>query len=218
MAISNADKLALFNGAIRVIGESTLANLTESREIQRQLSQAWDDGAVKFCLEQAQWKFALCISQFEADPDLDVQFGRQYAFTIPDDLVRVSRVSLDERFDPPYNDYMVANQIWYADVDSMYVEYVSSGDTFGMNYSIWPPSFKKFVQAYLAFEAAPTVVKDEKRMDALEAKVRRRLQVARSISAQQGPTQFPPDGSWVSSRGYGIYNSRRDHPNRNSLY
>lgn len=211
MAVSSEAKLARFNGALRLLGERQLGALGEDREPARLLTTVWNDGALDYCLENGQWDFASRIAKFEADPDIDVQFGLQYAFTIPDDLQRVRRISLDERFIDPFLDYKVANDTWYADIDMLYVEYVSNADTYGGDSSKWTQAFTKYLESFLAMEIAPTVIKDERKLAAFEAKTARRLKVARSLSAQQGPTEFLPTGSWVGARGFGRYNSRRDH-------
>ena len=46
MAITNSDRLDVYNGALRRLGSRRLASLTENREPRRVLDDIWNNGAL----------------------------------------------------------------------------------------------------------------------------------------------------------------------------
>lgn len=199
-----ATKLGLYNGALRILKERKLASLTEAREPRRLLDDAYGDGstngAIRYCLEMGQWTFATRSVQIDYSPSVTPSFGYRYAFDRPTDLVRVTAVCQDEYFTVPLLQYVDERNYWYASQQTIYVKYVSNHATYGADLSLWPESFVKTVEAYLAKEIAATLTTDDKIIqrayqiwDAEEKK-------ANSIDAMNKPTSFPPAGAWVSSR------------------
>ena len=96
------DQLGLYNQALYLLGERSLASLTENREPRRILDVVWR-GAVKFCLEQGQWKFALRTSKLTYSTDVIPTFGYSRAFERPTDCVRLSKMCSDEYLKTPLN-------------------------------------------------------------------------------------------------------------------
>ena len=43
------DRLKLYNGALTIIGERSIASLTTNEESRRLLDNQWNDGAVRYC-------------------------------------------------------------------------------------------------------------------------------------------------------------------------
>jgi len=76
-----ATKLGLFNGALLMLGERSLATLTENREPRRLLDIVWDGGGVRTCLEAGIWNFAVRAARIEYDPSAEPGFGLDRAFT-----------------------------------------------------------------------------------------------------------------------------------------
>ena len=89
MAISEVDKLSIYNGALLFIGERQLATLTDNVESRRLLDGAWDRDGIETVLEQGQWNFAMRTSKFEYSPSITPAFGHTRAFEKPSDFVRV---------------------------------------------------------------------------------------------------------------------------------
>jgi len=86
-------RLKLYNEALRICGETSLASLTEDREPRHLLDEVWDNGGVKACLEAGQWRFALRTIQLDYDADITPEFGLQRAFQKPTDWCATSSVS-----------------------------------------------------------------------------------------------------------------------------
>ncbi len=91
-----ATRLKIYNGALMRCGERALANLTENREPRRLLDTVWQDNGVRYCLEQAQWKFAMRASHFTYDPTVSPSFGYAHGFAKPTDWVATSGVCTDD--------------------------------------------------------------------------------------------------------------------------
>lgn len=194
-----ATKLGLYNAALRLVGERSLASLTENREPRRVLDEAYD-AALGFCLEQGQWNFAGRSIQPAASTTIDPGFGYANAFEKPSDWVRTMAVCQDEYFREPLLQYTDEAGYWWADADDIYIRYVSNGASYGGDLSKWPASFQKFVELYLATEICPRLTSSESKAEVLKRDMRRALMEAKSKDAMNEATTMLPAGSWVRSR------------------
>lgn len=194
-------RLSLYNGALRLLGERKLASLSENREPRRFLDDAWTDGAVDYCLQAGQWKFAMRAVRLDYSPSVDPGFGSTRAFDIPSDHVRLGGVFSDETMTAPYLGYREEGGFWWGDLDTLYIRYVSNDSAFGGDFSLWPQTFVKFVEAHIAAEVAMPLTQNRSKMDDMLAlRDKRFLPDALSKDAMQDPTRRPPAGSWVKSR------------------
>lgn len=194
-------RLSIYNGALRVCGERRLASLDENRKPRHLLDQVWtEDNGVAACLEAGQWNFAMRTVRIDHDVDVEPQFGLLYAFTKPDDWVRTSAFCSDERFQVPLRDCKDEVGFWYSDVDPVYVRYVSKDSGFGLDFSLWPPSFIKFVHAHFANEIILDLTSDKEKVALVEVKRKKAVREALNRDAMNEPSQKPPPGSWVGAR------------------
>jgi hypothetical protein len=210
-----SDQLSIYNQALYLLGERSLASLTENREPRRILDVVWR-GAVKFCLEEGQWKFALRTSKLTYSADVVPAFGYRRAFERPSDCVRLSKVCSDEYLKTPLLEYNEEAGWWFADVDDIYVSYVSDGLDFGNDYANWPETFATYVSIYVATQSGLRICQSERTMEKLEKDLKKAKRDALSKDALQGSTQFLPQGSWVSARRAGG-RSRYDRGSRSTL-
>jgi hypothetical protein len=198
-------KLGIFNGALRLCKERKLASLTENREPRRLLDDAWGDitttGAVRLCLEFGQWTFATRTQRLDYSPSVEPDFGFRRAFDQPDDMVDVCAVCSDEYLRQPLLRYADERHYWYADLDEIYVSYVSSHSSYGGDLSLWPETFVKLVEAQLADEICGNLTGADSQRVAKALKDAKRD--ARSGDAMRKPTRFPPEGAWNMSRRWG---------------
>lgn len=195
-------KLGLFNGALRLCKERKLSSLTESREPRRLLDDAYGDGsttgAVTACLQMGQWTFAMRAAQLSYSPSIEPDFGYRRAFDQPTDLIRVSALCGDEYFTSPLTQYADERGYWYADLDTIYVRYVSSHASYGADLANWPESFAKLVEGYLAFEICGSLTGADP--DFVTKVYKQRKKDALSLDAMNKPAGFAPMGSWASAR------------------
>jgi hypothetical protein len=207
-------RLALYNSALLLCGERSLASLTEEREPRRLLDTVWDGGGVRYCLEAGQWNFATRAVQIDYDPTITPAFGFARAFDKQDDWVRTTGVCSDEFFNVPLTQYLDEVQYLFCDLDVLYVRYISDDDNFGGDLSKWPATFTEFAATYFASKIVNKLTAD-KEQRAFVFKELKRLRIdARSKDAMGDPTAFPPVGSWLKSR-YG--NRRKDRGSRSTL-
>jgi hypothetical protein len=209
-------QLNLYNEALRILGERKLASLSENREPRRVLDDIWADGAVDACLEQAFWKFATRAVKITASTTTIPAFGYKNAFDKPSDLVRIMNASADERFNEPLTQMMDEVGFWFADVDPLYVRYVSNATDYGNDMARWPQSFIRYFAAYLAAEAALTLTQSPDKLKLALGLMKEALTEARSRDAMSDPTAFLPQGGWSKARG-GRSGSRRDRGGRGQL-
>lgn len=197
-------KLSVYNAAILALGERKLLSLSENVVMRRRLDSAWDDDLVETCLAQGLWNFATNSVELTYSPSVDPAFGDQggyqYAFDKPEDWVRTVLVAQDAAFTHHLTDYDDEGDYWYANLDTIYVRYVSSGTSYGFDYAKWPKNFSKYVSTALAAKVAKATTGSDSDVEKLERAERRAMIKARSSDAMDEPTKFPPKGTWLRAR------------------
>jgi len=208
-----ATQLGLYNEALRLLGERRLASLTENREPRRVLDDIWADGAIDYCLEQGLWNFAM--RAIEIDPSASVpNFGYANAFDKPNDHIRTAGVAEDEFFNTPLTRVMEEVGFWFADIEPLYIRYISNAAAYGNDLTRWPSTFTRYVAAYLASEAVLTLTQSTDKQKIIMAIMQQRLRDAKSKDAMADATAFMPQGGWSSARGGG---HGKDRGKRNQL-
>jgi hypothetical protein len=204
-------RLSLYNGALRVIGERKLATLAENREPRRMLDDAWDNNVVTRALEAGDWLFAMRSMMYDYSPSVEPDFGFRRAFNKPDDYVRTSAVASDEYFMNPLTSRGYADEagFWFSDLDTIYVKYVSKDASFGLDYSRWPQTFVRYLEALMASEIVMPLKQSQTEWERVQGLVRDMLAEAKSNNAMAEGAKFPPASSWVRSRMGGLGWGRR---------
>lgn len=203
-------QLSIYNGALRILGERKLADLTEDRPARYHLDDVWGGNVIRKCLELGQWKFAIRTRKITYSPSVsDTDFGYQYGFDRPSDLVRTTAISADEFFRFPLLDYKPEGAYWFCSYDTIYVSYVSDDASYGGDMSLWPESFTSVVEAFMAKEIAGQVKNGSDRGQ-IEEEFRAALAAAKSRDAMEGPSVKSPPGTFVMSRR-GWYGRGRTH-------
>jgi len=205
MAISEANKLAIYNGALLFIGERQLATLTDNVEPRRQLDSVWDRGGIKTVLEHGQWNFAMRSSKFEYSPSITPAFGHTRAFEKPSDFIRICAMCSDEFFTTPLLLYNDEAGFWFADLDEIYVKYVSYDGSYGTDFSLWPQSFTRYVEAWFGCQIIWKLTQSKTKTTEAKEECRKLKTEARSQDALNDPTRFEPPGRFRIARksGYG---------------
>lgn len=203
MTVSPEIKLAIYNNALGLLGSGALASLTEAREPRRVMDRIWDTGVVVYALSRGEWNWALRTIRADYVPSIEPGFGFRRAFTKPNDFVRLAGLSGDERMTIPLTNaqYLDEATWWFADLDVIYVRYVSSDNGYGMDSSLWSPSFKKFIEYHMAYEACERITNSTAKQDRLKRDRDAMLKEARSSDAMNEGSKQLPHGSWSRSRG-----------------
>jgi hypothetical protein len=193
-------RLLLYNAALLECKERKLASLTEECEARRVLDDVWDGGFVNDVLSEGQWRFASRSVELTPEDDVETLFGYSNAFAIPSDHVRTTALCEDERFQVPLLGYQVEAGYWYADIDPIYLTYVSNDADYGGDLSRWPPQFRRFAELYLAYRILPRLTGSNADRDTIKKDLKRERTEAKSVDSSESPTRFSPQGSWVSAR------------------
>lgn len=196
-----ATKLGVYNNALLYCGEAALAILEEESEPRRLLDTVWDNQGVNRCLEEGEWKFATRAAKLDSDPTQETEDGYRYVFQIPSDFVTSVQISNDEYHRVPLLDFVNESGYLFAEIDPIYLRWVSDGLEHGMNLSVWPPSFADYVSAYLASKICNRITSDKDIRRQVVEILRSCKYDAVSSNAKLDPTKFPPPGSWNVSRG-----------------
>lgn len=195
-----ATKLSLYNGALAVLGERKVT-LAENREPRHKLDDIWDRRFIDRVLRAGQWNFAMRAIEMIPDPSFTTSFGYQFAYQKPTDHVRTAGICQDEYFNIPLTHYTVEAGVWYADIEPLYVRYVSNGNDYGGNLADWPSDFENFAEHYLAFHVAKRLTGyDRIGIDDLKEDLKGALKAAKNTDAMEQPARFQPMGSWARSR------------------
>lgn len=134
--------------------------------------------------------------EITADPAIDPGFGYPYGFAYPSDYIRTVEMARDENFTAPLLDVKPESAYWYANIDTIYVRYVSNDTAYGGDYDLWPTTFTEYVKAYLANRSCKAITGKAPDND-MKQELERLLSSARSKDAMNEPTKTFPEGSWV---------------------
>jgi hypothetical protein len=199
-----ATKLAVYNEALRLMGEERLSGLTEARAARYHLDDAYETAA-KYCLEQGFWNHGMRAVEMDASGSITPAFGFAYAFERPTDWVRtyiISPTELLEIWAQPLNDEAA---VWFANFDTLYAKYVSNDVTYGMNLGNWPESFAHYVACRLARMTCGVISSTSAdKLDELKKDEKRARLDARSKDAMAEPPMRAPHDTWVRSRSNGL--------------
>lgn len=196
-----ADRLSIYQGALRLLGPSQLASLTEDRPERHKLDAAWVN-AIDFLLEQGLWNFGIRTIEIQASEDVEPLFGYDYAFTKPDDWIRTAGISPTGIFsnDEPFNDFEDQAGSWFANPQTLYIQYMSKDAAYGWNVGAWRQNFAKAAEAYLAFECGLPISADRGNRNDLYNLFKERLARAKNLDAVDERVRRKPTGCLVRSR------------------
>lgn len=203
-----ANRLQVYNAALRICGESRLATLNDNNEARRVMDEVWNDGLVDTCLRMGQWNFGTRTQRLEYDPDITPNFGYRYGFTKPTDWVRTTAFSADENFTRPWRDYRDESGVWYCNLETIYVGFVSNDAGYGADLSKWPADFTDFLETMMADAIVLRISKDKEKWKHVHETALIARKQAKSTDAMDQASTRQPAGSWTMARrggrrGYG---------------
>jgi hypothetical protein len=197
-----ATKLSVYNNALSThLGERILSSLTESRKSRRVLDQVWDSGFVTGVLEDGQWGFATRTVLMDYNPDVDPDFGHQYAFDKQSDWVRTIAVSLNEFLTDPLLMYNDEGDYLYTSAQSIYWAWISDGANYGGDLARWSESFTAYAECKLAASVAKSITHNDELVADLRRECAKLLKIARAKDGMNKGAKMIPRGNWIRSRG-----------------
>lgn len=199
-----ADRLEIYRGALRHLGQQRLASLSEEGPSRRALDDAWRP-SVEFLLGKGLWNFALRAVEIGFDGDVEPRFGYEHGFRKPDDWIRTAGLGDDWGFGWGPADYQDEGRYWFANGDTLCIRYVSNADEWGFNVGEWRQPFAKTLEAYLAFECGLPINNDKGDRNSLFNLYGRLLKEAKTLDAVDERVQFRSTGRLARSRGSRSY-------------
>ena len=168
--------------------------------LRRLLDEAYDR-AVLYMLEQGLWNFAMRTVAIEEETDIEPAFGYSYTFERPADYVRLARIADNGTLWPTLDDYLEEGEYWHTNISPLYMQYVSNGASYGLNSALWPETFKRALEAWLAIEVGAHVPRMSSRaMEALKFEFKAKLKDARGKDAFNQAAERPPPGRLARAR------------------
>lgn len=195
-----ATKLSLYNGALNVLGERKLATLTDNVESRKKLDDIYDNNFINRVLHMGQWNFAARTVELQASTTITPSFGFVYAFDKGTDWVRTMGVWQDEYMSTPLTNYSDESRYWFADLETLYIKYVSNDSQFGGDLTLWAPNFTEMVEHYLAMKVAPRLTGLVFSARELKADWKLTMIDAKATDAMEAPAKFAPQGAWARAR------------------
>ena len=203
-----ASKLGIYNDVLLSIGIMHLRSLNENRNERGVIDTVWDD-AVNQCLKMGMWDFAARDVELDSAASIEPAFGYTYAYTKPNDWIRTMGQWADERQKAPLLEILDAQAYWWANIQPVYIRYVSNDPDYGFNVGKWTGSFPRLVAANIIVRVAPRLVAgaggtlSAAAFQLMQKNEERFLRMTENEDMADQPTQFPAPGSWVRSRYYG---------------
>jgi hypothetical protein len=208
------DKLSVYRGVARAVGERKIAALDENTKIRRLIDGVWaDDAGVPACLSAAFWNFAMEEAEVTYSPTVSPQFGFRRAFEKPTDWVRTFCVSNEGQFSNGLYRFKDIGEYWFADDDAIYASFVSKSVNRGMDLSLWTPNFCSYVHDHIGSMIVVDLEGSRSAKEELDKSARRKMNVARATDAMDESMRFRPQGGWASARrgGFSSRGRSREH-------
>src|SRR5262249_30338873 len=146
------------------------------------------------------WHFAIRAVRLDYNPAIEPEFGFQRGFDKPEDWIRTAGIAADGYFRTRLTDDDAKDEagLWYADLDAIYVRFVSNDSAYGGDLARWPQSFANLVEGYLALKISPRLIKAQNQRDDVRRIYQQLLFKARTKDAMNEGAAFPPPGSWAA--------------------
>jgi len=199
----NSDWLKIYNDALLILGQPKIVNTSDDSQRRAALDTAMNTDLVESCMEETGWLFGRTSDQVDYDPGIEPSWGYTKALPKPANMLRLNGIFTDEYMYQPLKRYEDEGDYWYADVDTVYVQYISR--SFLTAPQDWPVYFRKYVASALAMAAGPSLPNSNVQNAMLVHK--QRQYDAKSNDAIASPPQVICNGNWSQAR-------LRNGPNR----
>lgn len=173
------DQLAIYNGALQLIGSRRLASLNEDRETRYELDEIWDLKPSHYCGELVKPLFATKLVKL-ASPTTSTVHDYEYVHTLPSGYVDIVSLHQDGKLDQRVERFVRDANTILCELPVVYLRYVEKSllDTL----TNWNASFTRLVMAYMAFELAERIKPDA--LDKVSQVYQERLKIV--IDSNQG--------------------------------
>ena len=200
-------KLSVFNGALRLLGETRMIDADEDNKKGRELRQAWDD-VVRGIFESYPWNCASERVALERLSDTPAH-TYDYYYAKPDDWLRtiaLTRSSNEQDklrlyVDEAGGEAQPKGRLATSE-STVFMRYIS--EDYLARIGNWPQNLADYVSAKLAYEACQAITGNNSKMDMLYREMSKRRHEATNWDTLQNPPQQLQTGRLVSARLRGI--------------
>lgn len=194
-----ADKLQVWKQALVHLEKATITTLTDDVEAVYTFGSAWA-GVVEEAFNSGDWNFAKKTAALDLNDAVTPSAGWQYAFDYPNDWMRTIAVNGAPEFRTPFRDYLDEGGYMHANLETLYLRYISSARSADDQISHWPTMFWRYVALKLAFDTCGRLTSG----DTLEQKIEKRMMLAlrqaKSVDARNENNKVIAPGSWLRAR------------------
>ena len=173
------DQLAIYNGALQLIGSRRLASLNEDRETRYELDEIWDLKPSYYCGELVKPLFATKLVKL-ASPTTSTVHDYEYVHTLPSGYVDIVSLHQDGKLDQRVERFVRDANTILCELPIVYLRYVEKSLLDDLNN--WNASFTRLIIAYMAFELSERIKPDV--LDKVSQVYQERLKIA--VESNQG--------------------------------
>lgn len=188
------DKLSIINAALMKVGLPLAASLTDC---DWNASSIYDTVAAQV-LRSFAWGFATRYAVLGRSVQ-EPAFGFQYAYTLPQECLRVIDVRCGEDLRSPRARFVLSENLLYANITPCNCRYVARI----LDPSVWPPDFADAVAARIAAEIANLSAQTMSMTSGLVQLYQLSLAQAQAIDATETTERVPLDESILAGRSGG---------------
>jgi len=207
-----ATKLEVYNEAALILKLRPVDSLSENTPVRVTFDQAWAP-VLRYMLGLANWHFAKRALAIQAETSITPSYGYSAYFAKPDDFARLIGISASAYGVPTLENYSEEGAYWAANLQTLYIEYVSNGVTYGGDLGRWTPHFTTAVAHEIASRTGGKLTKlSGQEWQAMKKDSKDALHKAKSLEAYAQPAQPYQMGQLVRSRlggrGWRYYSER----------
>ncbi len=179
-----ADYLNVYNDAFILLGLDEIATINDDSDRRTKLDRVILNGAVDYCLEVTKPTFAKKTIVLNT-PTTSPFHGLDSVHTLPSDYVSVVQPYSDDKLDQEVGRYLIEGNTLICEYDTIFFRYVSDAAAT----SLWSPSFKRVLAAYLAREAS--VALNPEAFETINEELQLRIGAALALEAGKEPGKRP---------------------------
>lgn len=197
------DKLALYNGALQLLGERRLTALTDTVSTRYELDAIFELDPAYYCAEIIKPRFATKTVELSS-PAVSPEHALDNVHTLPATFITMVGLFSDGTLDQRIQRFIHEGQTVACEFSTVYLRYVDSSllDTL----TNWSQTFRRAVIAYMATELAERIASDKK--ETMEALFNARVEASTTSDANEEPVSRPPTaGTTVGTNRLALYNN-----------
>lgn len=196
----------IYNDALLILGLDEITSNSDDSNRRTKLDRTLDSRLVESVLEDTGWTFGLESTKSQYDPSLEPGWGYTRVHQKNPSIHRLNGMYQDEYMRVPLKFYKDEGDYFYCDLDTIYVEYVST--SWLTTPGAWPASFARLIAARMAKDAAMSLREEGADPSMAEMEYSKRLKSAKSNDAISAPPRVIASGNWVKSRWRGTNRER----------